>query len=127
MDRLARATVCIIGAGPYGVSIAAYLRSMGIDFRIFGISMHRWRAQMPIRDVLEIRRLRLESLRPGPGSTPLPDTTPRKACHMANGVSPYHATSLSGTVCPFSGTLYPTSKTRWPPRSASRATRLNWS
>jgi hypothetical protein len=48
MDRLSRATVCIIGAGPYGVSIAAHLRSMSIDFRILGISMHRWRAQMPI-------------------------------------------------------------------------------
>jgi hypothetical protein len=48
MDRLSRATVCIIGAGPYGVSIAAHLQSKGIDFRIFGISMHRWRAQMPI-------------------------------------------------------------------------------
>jgi thioredoxin reductase len=48
MDRLSRVTVCIVGAGPYGVSIAAHLQSKGIDFRIFGISMHRWRAQMPI-------------------------------------------------------------------------------
>jgi thioredoxin reductase len=48
MDRLSRVTVCIIGAGPYGVSIAAHLQSKGIDFRIFGTSMHRWRAQMPI-------------------------------------------------------------------------------
>jgi FAD-dependent urate hydroxylase len=48
MDRLSCATVCIIGAGPYGVSIAAHLQSKGIDFRIFGSSMHRWRAQMPI-------------------------------------------------------------------------------
>jgi FAD-dependent urate hydroxylase len=48
MDSLSRVTVCIVGAGPYGVSIAAHLQSKGIDFRIFGISMHRWRAQMPI-------------------------------------------------------------------------------
>jgi thioredoxin reductase len=48
MDRLSRVTVCIVGAGPYGVSIAAHLQSKGIDFRIFGVSMHRWRAQMPI-------------------------------------------------------------------------------
>jgi cation diffusion facilitator CzcD-associated flavoprotein CzcO len=48
MDRLSRVTVCIVGAGPYGISIAAHLQSKGIDFRIFGISMHRWRAQMPI-------------------------------------------------------------------------------
>jgi hypothetical protein len=47
MDRVSCAPVCIVGAGPYGVSIAAHLRSIGIDFRIFGISMHRWRTQMP--------------------------------------------------------------------------------
>ena len=40
--------VCIIGAGPYGVSIAAHLRARGLSYRIFGISMHRWRRQMPI-------------------------------------------------------------------------------
>ena len=47
MNRQPRTSVSIIGAGPYGVSIAAHLRFIGIDFRIFGISMHRWRAQMP--------------------------------------------------------------------------------
>ena len=39
--------VAIIGAGPYGLSIAAYLQYCGIDFRIFGSSMHRWMHQMP--------------------------------------------------------------------------------
>jgi thioredoxin reductase len=39
--------VCIIGAGPYGVSIAAYLRFLGIHFRIFGSPMRRWQSQMP--------------------------------------------------------------------------------
>ena len=48
MDRPSRVTVCIVGAGPYGVSIAAHLQSRGMDFRIFGIPMHRWRTQMPI-------------------------------------------------------------------------------
>jgi cation diffusion facilitator CzcD-associated flavoprotein CzcO len=40
-------TVAIIGAGPFGLSIAAHLRSRGIDFRIFGRPMYRWRCQMP--------------------------------------------------------------------------------
>ena len=40
-------TVAIIGAGPYGVSIAAHLRSLGVDFRIFGKSMSRWLHHMP--------------------------------------------------------------------------------
>lgn len=39
--------VAIIGAGPFGVSTAAYLRSRGVEFRIFGSPMHRWRKQMP--------------------------------------------------------------------------------
>jgi len=48
MGSLSSPTVCIVGAGPYGVSIAAHLQAMGIDFRIFGKPMHRWRAQMPL-------------------------------------------------------------------------------
>ena len=39
--------VAIVGAGPYGVSIAAHLRSAGVSFRIFGMPMDRWRHQMP--------------------------------------------------------------------------------
>lgn len=39
--------VAIIGAGPYALSIAAHLRSRGIQFRIFGTPMHSWRARMP--------------------------------------------------------------------------------
>jgi thioredoxin reductase len=42
-----RASVVILGAGPYGVSIAAHLRSTRTDFRIFGKPLHRWRVQMP--------------------------------------------------------------------------------
>ena len=37
----------IIGAGPYGLSIAAHFRSRGISFRIFGRPMDSWRAHMP--------------------------------------------------------------------------------
>ena len=40
-------SVCVIGAGPYGVSIAAHLKAVGIDFRIFGSPMRRWLSQMP--------------------------------------------------------------------------------
>src|SRR6202521_2992791 len=39
--------VAIIGAGPYGLSIAAYFRRAGIPFRIFGRPMDSWRAHMP--------------------------------------------------------------------------------
>jgi thioredoxin reductase len=39
--------VAIIGAGPYGLSIAAHLRESGVPFRIFGTAMHSWRERMP--------------------------------------------------------------------------------
>ena len=39
--------VAIVGAGPYGLSIAAHLRAAGIDFRIFGTPMQTWRERMP--------------------------------------------------------------------------------
>jgi FAD-dependent urate hydroxylase len=39
--------VAVIGAGPYGLSIAAHLRHEGVGFRIFGTPMHGWQAHMP--------------------------------------------------------------------------------
>ncbi len=42
-----RTEVAIIGAGPYGLSLAAHLRGAGIDFRIFGHPMDAWRNHMP--------------------------------------------------------------------------------
>jgi thioredoxin reductase len=37
----------IIGTGPYGLSIAAYLRRLGISYRIFGRPMDSWISHMP--------------------------------------------------------------------------------
>jgi len=37
----------IVGAGPYGLSMAAHFRSRGIPFRIFGRPMDSWVAHMP--------------------------------------------------------------------------------
>ncbi len=39
--------VAIVGAGPYGLSIAAYLRAHRVDFRIFGRPMQTWAESMP--------------------------------------------------------------------------------
>jgi thioredoxin reductase len=39
--------VAIVGAGPYGLSIAAHLRRRGISFRIFGRLMDSWASHMP--------------------------------------------------------------------------------
>ncbi len=45
--------VAIIGAGPYGLSIAAHLRSRGVAFRIFGTPLDSWRRHMPIGMMLK--------------------------------------------------------------------------
>ncbi len=37
----------IVGAGPYGLSIAAHLRHRGVPFRIFGRVMDSWLSHMP--------------------------------------------------------------------------------
>jgi thioredoxin reductase len=39
--------VAIVGAGPYGLSVAAHLRRSGLRVRQFGLPMHLWRANMP--------------------------------------------------------------------------------
>ncbi len=39
--------VAVVGAGPYGLSIASHLRARGIEHRIFGAPMRTWRTQMP--------------------------------------------------------------------------------
>jgi len=39
--------VAIVGAGPYGLSLAAHLRAAGVSFRIFGKPMSTWRDHMP--------------------------------------------------------------------------------
>jgi cation diffusion facilitator CzcD-associated flavoprotein CzcO len=43
----------VIGAGPYGLSVAAHLRGLGTPFRIFGKPMVMWREHMPKGMVLK--------------------------------------------------------------------------
>jgi thioredoxin reductase len=39
--------VAVVGAGPYGLSLGAHLKALGVDFRIFGSPMHTWLNHMP--------------------------------------------------------------------------------
>lgn len=39
--------VAIVGAGPYGLSIAAHLRARGLDHRVFGDPLRFWLSHMP--------------------------------------------------------------------------------
>ncbi|WP_158748513.1 NAD(P)-binding domain-containing protein [Acidobacterium sp. S8] len=44
---MSKSSVVIIGAGPYGLSLAAHLKAVGIEHRVFGRPMHTWMTQMP--------------------------------------------------------------------------------
>ena len=39
--------VAIIGAGPYGLSLAAHLQAAGVSYRQFGLPMNQWQTTMP--------------------------------------------------------------------------------
>ncbi|MFL5287738.1 MAG: FAD-dependent monooxygenase [Rhodopila sp.] len=45
--------VAIIGAGPYGLSLAAHLSAAGVDNQVFGKPMQFWRTCMPDGMVLK--------------------------------------------------------------------------
>jgi hypothetical protein len=53
MSTVPAVRVAIVGAGPYGLSIAAHLRARGIDHRIFGLPMGSWLEHMPGRMFLK--------------------------------------------------------------------------
>ncbi|MGW3118193.1 FAD-dependent oxidoreductase [Streptomyces sp. NPDC001107] len=47
MKPSADAKVAVVGAGPYGLAIAAHLRARRVPYRIFGEPMEGWRSHMP--------------------------------------------------------------------------------
>jgi thioredoxin reductase len=44
---MSKCHIAIVGAGPYGLSIAAHLKAARVGFRIFGRPMDTWMTQMP--------------------------------------------------------------------------------
>jgi thioredoxin reductase len=79
-----RVKVAIVGAGPYGLSIAAHLRAAGVEFRIFGTPMATWREGMP--DGMLLKSDGFASNLADPGSA----FTLERYCAAAG--LPYHAT-----------------------------------
>ena len=61
--------VAIIGAGPYGLSLAAHLADTGLDFRIFGKPLSTWREHMPKGMLLKSDGFASNISAPDPAST----------------------------------------------------------
>ncbi|MEJ0028079.1 MAG: NAD(P)-binding domain-containing protein [Rhizomicrobium sp.] len=61
--------VAIVGAGPYGLSLAAHLKAAGISFRIFGKPMSTWRDHMPKGMCLKSEGFASNLSAPDPDST----------------------------------------------------------
>ncbi len=54
-----RCSVVVIGAGPYGLSVAAHLIRAGVNVRVFGEPMESWSKHMPAGMLLRSRRTAL--------------------------------------------------------------------
>jgi thioredoxin reductase len=67
--RNANCDVAIIGAGPYGLSLAAHLAGRGIDARIFGKPLSTWKAHMPQNMYLKSDGFASNLSAPSPAST----------------------------------------------------------
>jgi thioredoxin reductase len=78
--------VAIIGAGPYGLSLAAHLRAAGLSFRIFGQPLSTWREHMPAGMKLKSPGFASSLSAPAAGST-------LKDFCAARGIA-YHDTDL---------------------------------
>ena len=59
----------IVGAGPYGLSIASHLQARGVPTRIFGEVMGSWRRRMPVGMCLKSTPWASSLSAPGPGFT----------------------------------------------------------
>jgi len=61
--------VAIVGAGPYGLSLAAHLRARGLDFRVFGKPLDTWSRHMPDGMMLKSDGFASNLSSPAPDST----------------------------------------------------------
>jgi thioredoxin reductase len=78
--------VAIIGAGPYGLSVAAHLRSRGVPYRILGGPLDTWRRHMPAGMTLKSDGFASSLSAPGEGGT--------LAAYCAERGIPYHDTDV---------------------------------
>ena len=83
---MALSDVALVGAGPYGLSIAAHLRNRGVDHRIFGPPLETWRSGMPKGMLLKSDGFASDLSSTAPGS--------RLADYCRERRLPYHDTDI---------------------------------
>jgi thioredoxin reductase len=81
LSRVPDAEVAVIGAGPYGLSVAAHLKAGGVDVRIFGKPMEFWADKMPAGMLLRSPRVASNVSDPSASHT-------LDAFEAANGITP---------------------------------------
>ncbi|MFJ5229868.1 FAD-dependent oxidoreductase [Kitasatospora sp. NPDC088391] len=59
--------VAVVGAGPYGLAVAAHLRARGVPVRVLGVPMESWRERMPPGMFLKSTPAASGIAAPGPG------------------------------------------------------------
>ncbi len=80
------ANTVIIGAGPYGLSIAAHLKAAGIPFALYGTPLESWRKFMPVGMVLKSERFASNLWDPDRRFTLERYSTERKIPYQSSGV-----------------------------------------
>src|SRR4051794_41898544 len=100
--------VAVVGAGPYGLAVAAHLRAAGVETRQFGETMSFWRDHMPAGMLLRATRRASDIAAPGGVRTPapyeaetgaLPSPMPRDP-HIAYGEGVQHPLPAPGDPPP---------------------------
>jgi FAD-dependent urate hydroxylase len=80
-SRVPDTEVAVIGAGPYGLSVAAHLQAAGVDVRILGKPMEFWADKMPAGMLLRSPRVASNISDPSASRT-------LDAFELANGIAP---------------------------------------
>lgn len=93
MEMQSEIDAIIVGAGPYGLSVAAHLHALGMTLRIFGTPMKTWREHMPSGMLLKSDGF-ASSL-----SDPKNEFTLANYC--ASQSLPYHDTNLPVSLATF--------------------------
>jgi thioredoxin reductase len=90
-SRIPDTEVAVIGAGPYGLSVAAHLKAAGVDVRILGRPMEFWADKMPAGMLLRSPRVASNISDPSASHT-------LDAFESANGITPGAPTPLETFV-----------------------------